>query len=132
MERKGIDSPARDLVRGVGVVVAALTGALALVAGVLGGASEALGVVSGSALMATNLAGLRWGVDRLIRGLEGTLPGGRRAVWVGVSGVRLGLVGLAVGVAAGQGWVGLRGLLAALLLPPVAVVAAGLRATRAV
>ena len=49
MERKGIDSPARDLTRGVAVVVAALTGALALVAGALGGASEALGVLTGSA-----------------------------------------------------------------------------------
>ena len=114
-----------------GVVVAALTGALAVVAGVLGGPAEALGTVTGSALMVTNLAGLRWAVGRLIRGLEGTLPEGRRAAWVGASGIRLGLVGLAVGIAAGQGWVGVRGLLAALLILPVAVVVAGLRVTRA-
>ena len=131
MERTGIDRPTRDLMRGVGVIVMALTGLLAVTAGALGGSAEALGAVAGSAVMLTNLAGLQGGADRLIRGLADTLPAGRRAAWVGASGVRLGLVGVVVGVAAGRGWVGVRGLLASLLIVPVAVIVAGLRASRA-
>jgi hypothetical protein len=53
-------------------------------------------------------------------------------VWIGASGLRLGLVGGLVGLAVTQTGVGLPGLLLSLTLVPVAVILTGLRAARAV
>ena len=55
-----------------------------------------------------------------------------RPVWIGASGLRLGLVGGLVGLAVTQTGVGLPGLLLSLTLVPVAVILTGLRAARAV
>jgi hypothetical protein len=52
-------------------------------------------------------------------------------VWIGASGLRLGLVGCLAGLAVTQTGVGLPGLLLSLTLVPVAVILAGLRAARA-
>jgi hypothetical protein len=48
-----------------------------------------------------------------------------------VSGARFGVVALALGLAAVQGWLGLSGLVVSLVALPSTVVAAGLRAARA-
>jgi hypothetical protein len=50
---------------------------------------------------------------------------------VGASGVRFGVVALALGLVAVQGWLGLVGLLVALTALPCTLVAEGLRAARA-
>lgn len=118
-----------DLTRRVCVVTGALAVPLAAVCGVLGGAQDALGVLVGSALTLLHFGGLGWTVARV------TGTGGpslrRRMLWVGASGLRLGLFAVAAGVGVGAGGLGLAGLLLSLTLVPVAVVLAGLAAARA-
>jgi hypothetical protein len=97
----------------------------------VGGLREALGALVGGAIGLLNFlwlcrtagwvlgAGPPWAQGRL-----------RRALWLGASGARIGLVGLALGVLIAGGGVGLGGLLASLGVLPVAVIAEGLRPAR--
>ncbi|HEY7139258.1 MAG TPA: hypothetical protein VIE44_04110 [Methylomirabilota bacterium] len=114
-----------DLARGVWLLAGTLALGLAGVCGLLRGPADALGALLGSGLMLLNFGGLTLAADR-------ALAGGRisRPVWIGASGLRLGLLGGLVGLAVTQTGVGLAGLLLSLTLVPVAVVLAGLRAAR--
>ncbi|MBI2467429.1 MAG: hypothetical protein HYV62_06385 [Candidatus Rokubacteria bacterium] len=103
---------------------------IALAAWAVAGPAEAAGALVGGAVTLGNFLGLRWASGLVLRGRA---PAGRlRAVlWLGVTGGRFGVVALALGWAAVQGWVGFGGLLAALLALPVSLVAEGLRVARA-
>jgi hypothetical protein len=105
-----------------GVLALVLAGAC----GLLRGPADALGVLIGSGLTLLNFGGLTWAADRaLARGVSS------RPVWIGASGLRLGLVGCLAGLAVTQTGVGVAGLVLSLTLVPLAVVLAGLRAARA-
>ena len=122
----------RNLARGVYGLTAAFAAVLAGVCGLVWGAADAAGALGGSAITIANFAGLEWAAGRMVRGVTaGWAPGVRPGLWLGVSGARLVLVGLAFGVVATQGWVGLRGLLRSLTILPIMVVGVGLRAARA-
>jgi hypothetical protein len=114
-----------ELARGVWLLAGGLTLGLAGICGLLRGPADALGVLLGSGLTLLNFGGLTWAAER-------ALAGGRvsRPVWVGVSGLRLGLLGCLVGLTVTQTAVGLAGLLLSLTLVPVTVILAGLRAAR--
>jgi len=114
-----------DLARGVWLFAGALGLGLAVVCGLLRGPADATGVLLGSLLTLVNFGGLTWAADRALSG--GTTS---RPVWIGASGIRLGLLGLLVGLAVTQMGVGLVGLLLSLSLVPVAVILAGLRGAR--
>jgi hypothetical protein len=115
-----------DLARGVWCVAGTLSLGLAALCGVLSGPANALGALVGTGLTLLNFGGLTWAVDRALAGRASSRP-----VWLGASGLRLGLlVGLA-GFAVTQTGVGLTGLLLSLTLVPVAVILAGLWAARA-
>jgi hypothetical protein len=86
-----------------------------------------MGALVGSGLTLLNFGGLAWAADRALGGGAGRA----RAIWIGASGLRLGLLGGLAGLAVAQGGVGLTGLLLSLTLLPVAVVLAGLAAARA-
>ena len=115
-----------DLARRVWLVAGALALGLAAVCGLVRGPADAAGVLVGSGLALANFGGLTWAADR-------ALGGGRvraSALWVGASGLRLGLLGCLTGVLVTQTGVGVAGLVLSLTLVPVAVVLAGLRAAR--
>ena len=114
-----------DLARGVWLLVGTLALGLAGVCALLRGSGDAVGALLGSGLTLLNFRGLTWAADR-------ALAGGRvsRPVWIGASGLRLGLLSGLVGLAVTQTGVGLAGLLLSLTLVPVAVILAGLRAAR--
>jgi hypothetical protein len=117
-----------DLVRRVWLVAGVLALGLAGACGLLRGPADAVGVLLGSGLTLLNFGGLTWMADRALKG------GGRprtRALWVGASGIRLGLAGGLVGLAVTHTGIGLTGLLLSLTLLPVAVILGGLRAARA-
>jgi len=121
----------RGLVRGVCVLTAASVAGLAAGAWLLLDAHQAAGVLAGGLIAIGNFLWLGWTTQRALGpSRTGASRSMRGLVWVGASGVRLGLVGLAVGVAVTQGWLGLTGLLAALLALPVAIVIEGLRMVR--
>jgi len=115
-----------DLGRGVRLLVGALTLGLAGACGLLRAPADAMGVLLGSGLTLLNFGGLTWAAERALAG--GTTS---RPVWIGASGLRLGLLGVLAGLAVTQTGVGLAGLLLSLTLVPVAVILAGLRAARA-
>jgi hypothetical protein len=114
-----------DLARGVWRVSGALGLGLAAVCGLLRGPADAMGALIGCGLMLLNFGGLAWAADRALAGRTTSPP-----VWIGASGLRLGLLGALVGVAVTQTGVGLLGLLLSLTLVPAAVILAGLRGTR--
>jgi hypothetical protein len=118
-----------ELTRRVCAVTGAITALLAVTCGLLRGPADALGVLVGSALTLMNFVGLSWAVTRATTSGH-LLEGRRRVIWVGASGLRLGLLGVLAGVAVTVGEVGLAGLLVALTLLPVAVLLAGLAAAR--
>lgn len=118
----------RELTRRVGGLTAAGAALLAAGAGAWGGAAEAAGVLLGSAVLLANFAGLAWATDRALR--VGAPGATHPALWLASSAVRLGLIGLALGLAASRGWVGPGGLLLSLAIVPVTVVVAGLRSAR--
>jgi hypothetical protein len=120
---------ARETVRAVVRLTAALALGLAAVLGLAGRPADAVGALVGAALVLANLGGLAAGVGWLVS--RGPAGGGRRALWVGATGLRLLVMALVIGLLVGQGWVGLPGLLLALVAYPFAVVAAGLAAARA-
>ena len=115
-----------DLGRGVWLVAGALALGLTGACGLFRGPADALGVLVGSGLTLLNFGGLTWAADRALAG--GTVS---RPVWIGASGLRLGLLACLAGLAVTQTGVGLAGLLLSLALVPVAVIVAGLRAARA-
>ena len=116
-----------DLGRRVWLVAGVLALGLAGACGLLRRPADAVGVLLGSGLTLLNFGGLTWMADRALGG--GVRPGPRaRALWVGASGLRLGLVGCLAGLAVVQAGIGLAGLLLSLTLLPVAVILAGLRA----
>jgi hypothetical protein len=80
----------------------------------------------GSGLSLLNFGGLTWAADRALAGAATSRP-----VWVGASGLRLGLVGCLAGLAVTQTGIGVAGLALSLTLVPVAVILAGLRGARA-
>jgi hypothetical protein len=91
------------------------------------GVAEAAGALVGGLVMLANFAGLEWGARRLTSAhRSGTAGPVRRAVWIGVGGIRLVLAGAALAGGLMTG-VGVRGLALSLLALPTAVVAAGLR-----
>jgi hypothetical protein len=115
-----------DLCRGVWVVTGVLGLGLAGACALLRGHADAVGALVGSGLTLLNFRGLTWAVAR-------ALAGGRpsRPMWIGASGLRLGVFGGLVGLVVTQTGVGLAGLLLSLALAPVAVILVGLRAARA-
>jgi hypothetical protein len=115
----------RDLAGRVYVLAGAAAAIVAMGAGFAWGRADAGGALVGGAVMLLNFAGLQWGASRL-SGPGDAPPLRAPAVWVGASGLRLGLVGLALGLALTAG-VGVRGLALSLLVLPGAVVVAGLR-----
>lgn len=125
-----ITSGDRDLARRVTALAAGLASLIALGAWAAASPAEAAGALVGGALTITNFLALRWAAAAAVR------PGGvggrvRTTLWLVAAGGRFGAVGLALGWAAAQGWIGLGGLLTALLALPVSLVAEGLRAARA-
>jgi hypothetical protein len=114
-----------DLARGVQLLAGALGLGLAGVCGLLRGPADATGALLGSTLTLLNFGGLAWAVDRALGGRTMSRP-----IWIGASGLRLGLLGALVGLAVAQTGVGLLGLLLSLTLVPVAVILAGLRGAR--
>ena len=120
---------ARETVRAVVRLTAALTLGLAAVLGLAGRPADAAGALAGGGLVLANLGGLAAGVGRLVG--RGPVGPGRRALWAGATGLRLLAVAIVMGLLVGQGWVGLAGLILALVAYPFAVVAAGLAAARA-
>ena len=120
-----------DLGRYVYRLTGVLAGFVALVCGLVWGPAEAVGALAGSAIMLADFAGLRFIVVRVVRTAGRTEPGeGRAGLWIGASGVRLGLVALGLGVVITRGGVGLRGLLLSLMVLPLTLVVAGLRGAR--
>ena len=115
-----------DLGRGVWLVTGLFGLGLAGVCALLRGPADAVGALVGSGLTLLNFGGLTWAAERAVAG------GTSRPLWIGASGLRLGLVGCLAGLAVTQTGVGLPGLLLSLTLVPVAVILAGLRAARAV
>lgn len=121
----------RELARRVSALTAGLVALIALAAWPLAGAAEAAGALIGGAITIANFLWLRWTAGLALRGGPvAPRPALRRALWVGGAGARFGVVALALGAAAVQGWVGLVGLLVSLVALPVTVVAEGLRAAR--
>jgi hypothetical protein len=114
-----------DLGRGVLLLVGALALGLAGLCWLLRGPADGMGVLLGSGLTLLNFSGLTWAAERAVAG--GTRS---RPVWIGASGLRLGVVGVLAGLAVTQTGVGLAGLLLSLTLVPVAVILTGLRAAR--
>lgn len=114
-----------DLGRGVWLVAGALGLGLAGACGLLRGPADAMGALLGSGLTLLNFGGLTWAAERALAGGAASRP-----VWIGASGLRLGLLGCIAGLAVTQTGVGLPGLLLSLTLVPVAVILAGLRAAR--
>ena len=114
-----------DLARGVWVLAGVLGLGLAGTCALVRGPADATGALLGSALTLLNFGGLTWAADRALAGGTGSRP-----VWIGASGLRLALLGALVGLVVTQTTVGLLGLLLSLTLVPVAVILAGLRATR--
>lgn len=114
-----------ELTRAVWLVAGGLTLGLAALCGFLRGPADALGVLLGSGLMLLNFGGLTWAAQWALSGRPASPP-----VWIGASGLRLGLLGLLAGLLVTQTSVGLAGLCLSLTLVPVAVVLAGLRAAR--
>jgi hypothetical protein len=123
-----VTSVPTDLARGVWGVVGVLTLGLAAACALLRGPADALGVLVGSGLTLLNFGGLTWAAGRALGGG----PVRSSVLWVGSSGLRLGLVAALTGLLITQTGVGLAGLVLSLTLVPVAVVLAGLRAARAV
>jgi hypothetical protein len=114
-----------DLGRGVWLLAGGLGLGLAGACGLLRGPADAMGALVGSVLTLANFGGLTWAANRALGG--GTVS---RPIWIGASGLRLGLLGCLAGLAVTQTGVGLAGLLLSLTLAPVAVILAGLRAAR--
>jgi len=120
---------ARDLAYRIAWLTAGLVLLIAGAAWLLAGPGQAAGAVAGGVLTIANFLWLRWTADLALR--PGPAGGGlRRALWVGASGARFGVVALALGLMAVQGWLGLVGLLTALTALPCTLVAEGLRAAR--
>ncbi len=110
-------------------LTAALVAVIAVAAWSLSGPAQATGAVVGGAITIGNFLWLRWTAGLALR--RGPVGGAlQRALWVGASGARLGVVALVLGVVAAPGWLGLVGLLVALTALPCTVVAEGLRAAR--
>ena len=120
----------RDLAYRICGVTAGLIALVAAAAWSLGGQAEAAGALAGGALTIGNFLWLRWTAGLALRRAPGG-GGTMRALWVGASGARFGVLALALGLAAVQGSFGLVGLLVALTALPCTVVAEGLRAARA-
>jgi hypothetical protein len=119
-----------DLTRGVSLLTGVLAVGLAGACGLLRGPADAWGALVGAGLTLVNFHGLGWAVARAAGAAAGPLGPGRRAAWLGASGLRLGVLGALAGTAVTLGGVGLVGLLLSLGLVPVAVVAVGLAGTR--
>jgi hypothetical protein len=98
---------------------------LAGVCGLVRGPADAAGALVGGGLTLVNFGGLTWAAGRAL----GAAP--PAALWVGASGLRLGVFGALAGLAVTQTGVGVAGLVLSLTLVPVAVVLTGLRAARA-
>lgn len=115
---------AGELASRVSLLTAVLALGLAGACGLWRGPADAAGVLVGSTLTLLNFGGLHWAATRA--------PGRRlarsQAVWIGASGLRLGVVATVVGLVVAHDGIGLAGLLLSLILVPVAVVVAGLRA----
>lgn len=119
----------RELAYRICGVTAALVAVLAAAAWALAGPAQAAGALAGGAITIGNFLWLRWTAGLAVR--RGPAGGAlRQALWVGGSAARFGVVGLALGLAAAHGGLGLVGLLVALTALPVTVVAEGLRAAR--
>ena len=119
----------RDLAYRICGLTAGLVALVAAAAWSLGGPAEAAGALVGGAITIGNFLWLRWTAGLALR--KAPVGGGiMRALWVGASGARFGLVALALGLVAVQGSLGLVGLLVALTALPCTVVAEGLRAAR--
>lgn len=115
-----------DLARGVWLRGGVLALGLAAACGLLRGPADALGALLGSALTLANFTGLACVADRAVGSRTASRP-----LWVGASGLRLGLLGALAGLIVTQASVGLLGFLVSLTLVPVAVVLTGLRSARA-
>ena len=116
-----------DLARRVWRVAGLLALGLAGACGVVRGTADAAGVLVGSGLMLANFGGLTWAAGRAV----GSAPTRATALWVGSSGLRLGLLGGLTGLLVTGTGLGVAGLVLSLIVVPVAVVVAGLRGARA-
>ena len=115
-----------DLARRVWCVAGALALGLAALCGLWRGPADAAGVLVGGGLTLLNFGGLTWVAGRAIA----RVPSGSPVVWIGASGLRLGLLGCLAGLLVTATGIGLAGLLLSLTLVPVAVVLAGLHSAR--
>jgi hypothetical protein len=77
-----------------------------------------------------NFLWLRWTAGRALRGGAAGHGPWRRALWLGASAARFGVLALTLGAVVLWGGVGLAGLVIALAALPITVVAAGLRESR--
>lgn len=115
---------AAELAGRVSLLTAALALGLAGACGLWRGPADAAGVLVGSTLTLLNFGGLHWAATRA----TGRRVARSQAVWIGASGLRLGVVATVVGLLVAHYGIGLAGLLLSLILVPIAVVVAGLRA----
>jgi hypothetical protein len=106
-----------------GVLALGLAGAC----GLARGPADAAGALVGGGLTLANFSGLTWAAGRALGGAPLRLS----PLWVGSSGLRLGVIGGLTALLVTQTGVGVAGLALSLTLVPVAVVLAGLRAARA-
>jgi hypothetical protein len=114
-----------ELARRVWCVAGLLALGLAGVCGLVRGPADAVGALVGSGLTLVNFGGMTWAAGRAL----GAAPAS--ALWVGASGLRLGVFGTLTGLAITQTGIGVAGLMLSLTLVPVAVVLTGLRVARA-
>jgi hypothetical protein len=118
------------LARRVAGLTAGLVLLIAVAAGALAGPVQAAGALAGGAVTIGNFLWLHWTAARALRPGAEAGSAGRRIAWAAASAARYGVVALALGLSAAQGWLGLPGLLLALLVLPVTVVTEGLRSAR--
>jgi hypothetical protein len=127
---RAIVSDSGVLARRVTGLTAGLVLLVAVAAGTVAGPAQAAGVLAGGAVTIGNFLWLHWTAARALRPGSTAGHAGRRIAWAVASAARYGVVALAFGLPVAQGWLGLPGLLVALLALPVTVVAEGLRSAR--
>ena len=122
----------REPGRRIAVATGAVVVALSVAAGLVGGGREAAGALVGGAITIADFLWLRGVTGFALRARPAPEGGGwRRALWIGASATRLGVVALLLAAAVSHGSLGLGGLLLSLAALPAVAVGEGLRAARA-
>lgn len=121
----------REFAHRICAMAAGVVALVAVASWSFAGAAQAAGALAGGAITIGNFLWLRWMAGlALRRGPAPSLGTLRRALWLGASGARFGVIALAFGVVTAQGWLGLAGLLVGLTALPLGVVVEGLRMAR--